>query len=138
MAVLSIIIFFININIMKLRIKPFDILIILFAASIVFFSMYAAYTKRQGQARVLIRGQDNEWSFPLDAQETVVVSGPLGDTVVRIHENCAWVESSPCDNQTCIAAGRLLRRGQWAACLPNNVLLVIEGVKNEDADVVTW
>jgi hypothetical protein len=123
---------------MKLFIKPFDILIILFAAGIVFFSIYTVYMKKQGQARVLIRGHSSEWSFPLDAQETVVVSGPLGETIVRIHENSAWVEFSPCENQTCTAAGLLFRQGQWAACLPNNVLLLIEGEKDEDVDIVAW
>ena len=76
---------------------------------------------------MLIRGHGGEWLFPIDADEIIAVSGPLGDTIVRIGDNRARVESSPCDNQTCVASGLLTRQGQWAACLPNNVLLMIQG-----------
>jgi len=123
---------------MKPRIKIPDVLIILLAAGLTFFSAYSAYIKPQGQARVLIRGQGGEWAFPADAEETVVVRGPLGDTVVRIHGNRAWVESSPCENQTCVASGDVARHGEWAACLPNNVLLLIRGTEGEDVDTVAW
>ena len=119
----------------KLRISIIDILIILLGAGLVFFSVYNAFIKPQGTAQVLIRGQRSEWSFPISAEETVIVSGPLGNTIVRISGNYAWVESSPCDNQTCIASGNIYKLGQWAACLPNNVLLIIEGsLKSETED----
>jgi hypothetical protein len=123
---------------MKLPIKIPDILIILLAAGLTFFSAYTAYIKPQGQAQVLIRGQDSEWAFPIDAEETVIVPGPLGDTVVSIRGNRARVESSPCENQTCVASGTLARQGQWAACLPNNVLLMIHGTGDDDVDAHVW
>ena len=119
-------------------IKIPDILIILLAAGISFFSAYNAYLKPRGQDQVLIRGQGGEWTFPVNAEETVIVAGPLGDTVVKIHENRAWVESSPCENQTCVASGSVARQGQWAACLPNNVLLMIQGTGGGDVDAVAW
>jgi hypothetical protein len=122
---------------MKLRIKIPDILIILLSAGLVFFSAYGAYVKQPGASRVLIRGQGSQWYFPVDAEETVVVNGPLGDTVIKIHENRAWVESSPCENKTCVAAGAVFRQGQWASCLPNKVLLVIEGA-DDDVDTVSF
>jgi len=123
---------------MKLQFKISDVIIILLASGFTFFSAYRAYIKPQGQAQVLVRGHDSEWAFPVDAEETVVVSGPLGDTVVRIHNNRAWVESSPCENQTCVSSGSVARQGQWAACLPNNVLLMIKGTGGDDVDAVVW
>jgi hypothetical protein len=86
---------------------------------------------------VLIRGQDSQWYFPVDAEETVVVKGPLGDTVIKIEDKRARVESSPCANKTCITTGAVSAHGQWAACLPNKVLLLIEG-KDDDIDTVSW
>jgi len=123
---------------MKLSVKIPDILIILTAAGVTFFSAYNAYIKPQGQALVLIRGQGGEWAFPVNAEETVTVTGPLGDTVVKISGNRAWVESSPCENQTCVASGILARQGQWAACLPNNVLLMIHGTGGGNVDALSW
>jgi hypothetical protein len=126
----------------KLKEKPMvklaDILIILLAAGLTVFSAYAAYMKPQNSSRVVIRGQEREWIFPLDTEETIVVPGPLGDTIVKIHDDRAWVESSPCQNQTCVASGHVRRQGSWAACLPNNVLLIIEGNDDNDVDIIVW
>ena len=85
---------------------------------------------------VLIRSRDNEWVFPLSAEETITVSGPLGDTTVKISGKRAWVESSPCKNQTCTTIGYIQRQGTWSACLPNNVLLMIEGSDEQDVDAI--
>lgn len=123
---------------MKPLVKIPDIIIILLALGLTFFLAYTSYIKPQGRTQVLIRGQGREWTFQMDTQESVVVSGPIGDTVVKIQGNHAWVESSPCENQTCVAAGAIARNGQWAACLPNNVLLIIQGTGDEDIDAITW
>ena len=122
---------------MKIRIKFFDILIILFVAGLTLLTVYAAYMRPQGRNQILIRGQGKEWIFPVEAEETVVVPGPVGNTIVRLHENRAWIESSPCDNQNCVVTGVLVRQGQWAACLPNNVLLMVQGVQ-EGVDAIVW
>ena len=120
--------------------KTTDIIIILLALGLTVYSAFAAYGKPQQTARVLIQGQSQTWVFPLDADETVNVRGPLGVTMVRVHENRAWVESSPCANQTCVASGRIHTRGSWAACLPNNVLLMMEGNDEQGnaLDAIAW
>ena len=125
-------------SVMKKRIKILDLLIIFISASLTVSSAYAAYIKPQSPVRALIRGQDKEWTFPLETNETVTVSGPLGDTVVKINEGRAWIESSPCNNQTCVGMGYVHRQGQWAFCLPNNVMLIIEGTDDKDIDSITW
>jgi hypothetical protein len=125
-------------SVMKKRIKILDIIIIFLAASLTVSSAYAAYIKPDSSVRALIRGQDKEWTFPLDANETVTVNGPLGDTIVKINEGKAWIESSPCSNQTCVGMGYVHRQGQWAFCLPNKVMLIIEGTDDEDIDSITW
>ena len=116
-----------------------DIFIVVFAVVLIIFSAYAAYMKPQGNARVLIKGHHGvEWIFQIDADETVKINGPLGDTIVRIKDNHAWVESSPCENKNCTAAGFIERQGQWSACLPNNVLVMIIGNGDEDVDAAVW
>jgi hypothetical protein len=122
----------------RILFKPCDIVIILLAA-FGCFSAFSIYIKPQLSTQVLIQGSGGEWIFPLDAEETVRVPGPLGDTVIRIHNNEAWVESSPCMNQVCVAAGHIHRFGAWAACLPNNVFLIVEGNnENGGPDAVSW
>jgi hypothetical protein len=123
---------------MKFKLTIFDILIILLVLSFTFISIYNAYMKPQARTQILIRGQGSEWTFPVDAEETIVVNGVLGNTVVRIGDRRVWVESSPCFNQTCVAMGKVTRQGGWAACLPNNVLLMIQGIGEDEFDAVTW
>ena len=124
----------------KLPVKIPDIVIILLALALTGFSAYSVYLKPRNTTQVVIQGQTQEWVFPLDAEETINVKGPLGTTVVKIHENNAWVESSPCENQICVAAGHLNGQGQFAACLPNNVLVMIEGSNEHGSipDGVAW
>jgi hypothetical protein len=125
-------------SVMKKQIKILDITIILLAACLTLSSAYAAYIKPESMARVLIRGHDKEWTFPLETSETITVGGPLGDTVVKINESRAWIESSPCDNQTCVGMGYVSHHGQWALCLPNKVMLIIEGTNDEHIDSISW
>ena len=123
---------------MKTNFKIPDIVIIVLVFGFTFFSGYSVYIKPFEHSMILIRGQGSEWTFPIGAEETIVVEGQLGSTIVRIGENRAWVEFSPCINQTCMATGVVSRQGQWAACLPNNVLLMIQGIANDDLDAVAW
>jgi len=120
----------------KLPVKILDVVIILLAIGVTGSSAFAAYIKPQNTTQVLIQGADDQqWIFPLDAEETVNVKGPLGTTVVRIHDNEAWVESSPCKNQICVAMGHAKSKGDWVACLPNNVFLMVEG--NDESGKIT-
>jgi hypothetical protein len=130
--------------------KPLDFLALGLSIGLTVFSAYLVYAKPASAARVIVQGEGETWVFPLDAgnrqttglrfPEALRVSGPIGETVVEIGGGQAWVRSSPCNNQTCVAAGLLHRQGQWTACLPNKVFIYIEGTVDEDdvPDSTTW
>ena len=119
--------------------KPFDFGIFLCAIAAVAASFFLTYSGSNGSGLVNVSGRNGQWVFPIDAAETIVVSGPLGDTVVEIGGGSARITSSPCLNQTCVSAGRVHLPGQWTACLPNRVMLYIdEGKKNNNVDAAAW
>jgi hypothetical protein len=118
--------------------KPIDGVVIVFALCITVYAGVVVYGDSTAPAQVSIKSAGQTWIFPLDVEETVVLSGPLGDTVVEIRGRKAYILSSPCANQTCIAAGRIHRQGQWVACLPNGVFLSIEGGESGGLDAATW
>jgi hypothetical protein len=124
----------------KILLKITDIVIIILAFGLTVFSAFASYLKPEKTIYVQIEGSGQQWIFPLDAEENISVNGPLGNTVVRIHENQAWVDSSPCNNQTCVTMGRVRSNGDWVACLPNNVFLIIKGSDDirKTTDAATW
>ena len=119
--------------------KPFDFGIAIPLLGLVIASFFGAYSDTGGRSMVNLKGEGGEWVFPLDAVEMVSVSGPLGDTVIEINGSTARVVSSPCLNQTCIAAGALHAPGQWTACLPNRVMLYVsEGETENNVDTTAW
>ncbi|MDR3356931.1 MAG: NusG domain II-containing protein [Spirochaetaceae bacterium] len=112
----------------------------LFAASAVFVYGGAA---RSGAVRV--SGRYGTWLYPLDSVETVIVHGPIGNTLVEISGGVARIVASPCRNQTCVSMPPVRRHGQWTACLPNQVIISVDGgassAGTEEAlvvDGVTW
>lgn len=126
--------------------KPFDFGILISAFGAVLASFVFAYSGADARYTIRLQGAGAEWVFPQDAEEIVTVAGPLGDTVVAIKNGAACVLSSPCVNQTCVAAGVIRHQGQWTACLPNKVMVFIEGAEarnpmgrdTSDVDAAAW
>ncbi|MDR2632031.1 MAG: NusG domain II-containing protein [Treponema sp.] len=106
--------------------KPLDFAAIGLALGISLLTTVYLYARPEGETRVLIAGEAEQWIFPKDATELLTVKGPLGDTLVQVQGGKARVLASPCTNQTCVAAGAIQSHGQWLACLPNKVLVSIE------------
>jgi hypothetical protein len=124
----------------KLPLKPLDFAVLAVSLVLTLCSALAVYSGAESGARVVIQGSGRTWIFPLEAEERIAVPGPLGETVVGIGGSRAMVLSSPCANQTCVAAGHIARPGNWTACLPNKVLVSIEGKGDEDGtvDAAAW
>jgi hypothetical protein len=120
--------------------KPLDFFSIGLSAALIVLSAFMVYGRSRDASQVVVQGEGKTWVFPLDAEETLAVSGPIGDTVVEISGGRSRVRSSPCTNQTCVASGHIYRQGQWAACLPNKVFLCVEGIGNDAGvlDSTTW
>ena len=118
--------------------KVLDIPVIILAAALCLCVAAAVYSK-DTSSHVVIRGPDKAWVYPIDAEEQILVSGLIGETKVQISGGRARIVSSPCGGQTCVAAAPLRKNGQWAACLPNGVFLLIEGADGKDAiDAASW
>jgi hypothetical protein len=113
------------------RLKPLDLLITVAAACLVAFTAFSAYAPGSGQARAIIKGPGGEWIYPLSADREVKVAGPLGETLVVIWGKRVQIIDSPCPNKTCIAAGAIDRPGQWLACLPNQIIVRVEGGRTD-------
>jgi len=107
--------------------KILDILIAAIGLSLVLLSVSLVYSDSKGKLIAHISGQGDEWVQPLDKSATIEVPGPLGITVVRVENHKVHIESSPCPNQTCVAAGEIGAANLWIACLPNSVFVNIEG-----------
>lgn len=68
-------------------------------------------------------------AYPLSEDRTVSVTGPIGNTVIRIESGRARVVSDPGPRQYCVRQGWLTRPGEMALCAPNHISLTLTGGK---------
>jgi hypothetical protein len=78
-----------------------------------------------------------EYTFPMNIDRTVSVSGPIGKAVIEIKGGKVRVAEAPCPNQICVKEGWISRGA--IVCVPNRlVVLVGGGVKrHRDIDAVS-
>jgi len=123
----------------KHLLKPFDIPVIAFAMTLTVIIAVKIYSREANSLNVVVRCPDKIWIFPLEAEERVSVAGSIGETLVEIRNGRAAIVASPCNGQTCVSAGELSKSGQWAACLPNRVFILVEGAGAADViDAASW
>ena len=97
---------------------------------------YSYYWKGEGQlareAIIFSPGQVPQ-QIGLDIPRHLVIRGRLGDSVIEIAQGKIRFTASPCQGKQCIHAGWLSVKGDFAACLPNQVSIQLDGETKFDA-----
>ena len=109
-------------------VRPLDIAVIaLYAALFALFLYFSlAHAVQNGTLTVQASGQD--YLYQLDSPRTIEFTGPIGRTEVEIDElGRARISYSDCRDKICVEAGWLEKSGDWAACLPNRVMIRMDG-----------
>jgi hypothetical protein len=123
------------------KLTPIDIIIFLLFLTISVMS-FSLYTTVSENPEVHVTAGDKEWVYDLSVDTTVSFEGPIGITTMEISNNSVHVHDSDCQNQICVLAGWIEKPGEWIACLPNNVFIVIEGkpdiAQEEEADDISY
>jgi hypothetical protein len=121
----------------RIKIRAADLLILLLALLVIGGISLRIYAGGGSDPQILVSSSDEKYLYPLEAEARLEVPGPLGDTVVHIHDGGVEVLSSPCPEKICIKTGRISRPGQWIACLPNRVFISIRGGEKEQPDAIS-
>ena len=74
--------------------------------------------------------------FPLTDDRVIQVEVPLGITEVEISHRKARIVRSPCKLKVCIKSGYIQYADRLSACLPNKVVVRIEGETQRGLDAV--
>ena len=109
-----------------------DGIILVIVLSVAVFSGVRIYGHRENRVHLVIETPDGTWIYSLDTDRRLQIPGPLGNTVIEISGKKARFAESPCPNRTCISEPPISRKGEWSACLPNRVVIRIEGEKKDD------
>jgi hypothetical protein len=91
--------------------------------------LYGAYWTHPspGQAVRILDARGEESIVPLDADRRIEIKGPLGVSVIEVHDGAVRFVSSPCQGKQCIHAGWLRSGNDFTACLPNRVSIAVIG-----------
>ncbi len=112
--------------------KAADIVILCLSLAAVAGSAYLSAKSYAGNPRLIVEAQGRRYVYPLNQDSHIQAPGPLGLTQIHIEDGHAHIETSPCENQLCVAMGKIDKKGQWLACLPNRVFVRIEGGSPEE------
>ncbi len=117
------------------RLTPFDCKLLIVVTVLVALSFLLPLSQGAG-ARVVVSSDDRiVFVAPLDKDQRVELDGPLGITVLQIKNGAARVISSPCSQKVCIHMGEARHTGDLLACVPNQLVITIEGDSDgEDAE----
>ena len=122
-----------------MRIKFGDIIIALLVAAVSVGLLLAAAAPAESEDLTAVILVDGVETFRIDlsriegheeiALETV-------DVIIKVENGRIAFKSSSCPDKTCIHTGWLKSSGDISVCLPNRVIVRIEGTKNSDVDIV--
>jgi len=80
-----------------------------------------------GQRVVVERDGKVVFTAPLSEERTVELAGRLGPTRLAIRHGSVCILDSPCPRKICIGMGSIARSGELLACVPNGLLVRIDG-----------
>jgi hypothetical protein len=105
-----------------------DVLVLAVAAAVVGGAYGAFWTERApGRAVVItVDGRQQEERL-LTTPAVIEVQGLIGTSRLVIEDGRVRFVDSPCHGRYCVHAGWLSQSGQVAACLPNGVVIEVEG-----------
>jgi len=65
------------------------------------------------------------------------IQGSVGEVLVRVDGDRVWVETSSCPQKICSRMGKIRHAGQTIICVPNRLIVRIEGARFSSMDAVT-
>ncbi len=116
------------------RTDRFLILLLSFAALL---SLIWSVGRASGHQVIIYEEEQIVFVGPLNQDRAFSAVGPLGETRIEISEGRARVTSSPCPHKVCIAMGKVWRNGDLLACVPNRVVVRIEGAEQKAYDLIS-
>ena len=105
--------------------------VLLVAALVLFFVMRSLQARDTGtgaQAVVTVDGKEIG-RYPLKKNGTFPLNG--GTNILVVENGEAWVSEANCPDKVCMGMGKISRNGEFIACLPNRLLVVVEGAAEQ-------
>lgn len=93
-------------------------------------------TSKSGENVVVKVDSEVVKTLPLSVDVTYEIKTKSGENTVVIKDHKAYISSATCPDKLCMKMGKIDKSGQSIVCLPNRVIIQIEG-KESDIDTYT-
>ena len=70
--------------------------------------------------------------YPLNKDGVFPLNG--GSNTLVIENGEAWVSEANCPDKICMGMGKISKNGEFVACLPNRLIIVVEGGEDSLVD----
>ncbi|MBQ0039100.1 MAG: NusG domain II-containing protein [Treponema sp.] len=117
---------------MKLKVRFLDFFIFLIFAAVLAFSVTKILSGKSDSRTLIVQIQGEKYAYSLEKELDLEFTGLIGKSRIIVSNGEAWFEDSPCDNKICVESGKINGPNQWAACLPNGIIIYIEGKQKDD------
>ena len=114
-------------GLMKLFLKPADFLFLALSAVLIVLSFLTMQGNNAPVAKAVIKVKNTEYIFPLNQPKELELEGELDKAHLVIHDGCIQFVESPCRDKICIHMGKARKDGDFLACLPNRIIVTVEG-----------
>ena len=104
---------------------------ILLLAALLLFALTRGTRESGAEAVVTVDGTE-VGRYPLSKAGTFPLNG--GTNILVIENGEAWVTEANCPDKICMGMGKISRNGEFIACLPNRLLIVVEGGEKAAVD----
>ena len=107
------------------------ILALLVLAGILFYNYRSA--GEQGASVVVLLNGEEAARYPLGRNGSYSLNG--GTNTLVIENGYAWMSEAACPDQICVHMGKIHLDGQLIVCLPNGVIVTVEGGEDSGVDI---
>jgi hypothetical protein len=126
---------------MKLRkyyLTPGDILlIIVLGISVLGSLLIFRNLGSHGKFAAVYVGKELVYRLSLSEDKEVTVCGSQGESHIKVEDNRIFISQAPCPHKTCMKMGKINRTGETIICIPNRIILKIEGNTDRELDGIT-
>lgn len=96
--------------------------------------LYMSMSKKEGDKVVVSVGGKVSKEFPLSKDTTFEIEGINGTNLLRIKDGKASISEATCPDKLCVNQHSIEFNGESLICLPNQVVVTVQGSKNNDID----
>ena len=119
---------------------PLDRRLLVLVSVVVVLSFPLVLQQEEGARVIISSDQRVVFVASLDESQRAELNGPLGKAMIEIANGGVRVLSSPCRQQVCVRMGEARHAGDLIACVPNHLVIGIEGQQGgagKDYDLIS-